>query len=55
MPLYIFKNITKLASRLGIYTVVELTNYKKAKNVETTQDFIKALIYDVENESFRSV
>ena len=45
----IFKNITKLANRLGIYTVQELANYKKPKNIETTQEFIRSLIYDVEN------
>lgn len=55
MPLQIFKNITKLANRLGINTVVELIEYKKAKKVETTQDFIRALIYDVENAPKRNL
>lgn len=51
MTLQIFKNITILASRLGIYTVKELEEYKKQNNVENTKDFIRVLINDVENES----
>lgn len=55
MPYYIFKNITKLATRLGIHTVADLMEYKKAKNVRDTQDLIKNLIYDVENAPKRNL
>lgn len=54
MPYFIFKNITKLATRLGIHTVADLMEYKKAKNVRDTQDLIQSLIYDVENAPKRN-
>lgn len=54
MTLQIFKNITKLANRLGIYTVAELTEYKQSKNIQDTKDFIMNLINDVENAPNRN-
>lgn len=55
MTVQIFKNITKLANRLNIYTVAELAAYKKSKNVKNTQDFIRVLINDVEFASKRNI